>query len=110
MVAADFVRVFNYIIYLRSAHTALPVQNETKTCLPRAARAAMRINSSRLRKIVRRTCLNYETPASRQVLTKLRQLVKASAITVVAVVKWLRQWIVIPSCAGSNPVSHPILT
>jgi hypothetical protein len=28
----------------------------------------------------------------------------------VAVVKWLRQWIVIPSCAGSNPVSHPTLS
>lgn len=26
----------------------------------------------------------------------------------VGVAKWLRQWVVVPSCAGSNPVAHPI--
>lgn len=25
----------------------------------------------------------------------------------VGVAKWLRQWVVVPSCAGSNPVAHP---
>ena len=27
----------------------------------------------------------------------------------VGVAKWLRQWVVVPSCAGSNPVAHPQL-
>ena len=26
----------------------------------------------------------------------------------VGVAKWLRQWVVVPSCAGSNPVVHPL--
>lgn len=25
----------------------------------------------------------------------------------VGVAKWLRQWVVVPSRAGSNPVAHP---
>ena len=27
----------------------------------------------------------------------------------VGVAKWLRQWVVVPSCAGSNPVAHPYI-
>ena len=26
----------------------------------------------------------------------------------VGVAKWLRQWVVVPSRAGSNPVAHPL--
>lgn len=31
-------------------------------------------------------------------------------INMVGVAKWLRHWFVKPTCAGSNPVAHPLIS